>query len=199
MNTPSNFNHINKKRIALFFGGKSSEHEISILSAVQLAQAIDTRLFEIIPVYIDLKGLWYMGASLLDKSFYKDLSNLKTLTRVTLLPDPTIKGLLTIQADGTIDIHQKHPIDCAIFAFHGQHGEDGCMQGLFELAAIPYTGSNVASSAIAMNKYLCKKYLESHGVPTLPSILVRKEEFLREKEKSSNKRSPNLVIKPSYL
>jgi D-alanine-D-alanine ligase len=68
------------------------------------------------------------------------------------------------------------PIDCALPVFHGQYGEDGCIQGLLELAGIPYTGSNVTASAVTMNKYVCKMYLQSHGIPVLPALVILRDD-----------------------
>lgn len=165
------------------FGGRSVEHEISVITALQLMQAIDPAVYDATPVYIAPNGSWYTGEELLNRSFYAKVpGNLSSLTEVTLLPKPRVGGLtiLTKRTPSHCSGADKIiPIDVFLPAFHGQYGEDGCIQGLFELADVPYTGSNVTASAITMNKYLCKMYLQEHGVPVLPALLISREECRR--------------------
>jgi D-alanine-D-alanine ligase len=174
-----------KIRIAVLFGGRSVEHEISVISALQLMLAIDTERYEVTPVYIAPNGVWYTGRELLERSFYKNVpAALGTLQEVTLLPRPGVGGLTLVgRPTGSLlstlmgePAQNIIPIDCILPVFHGQYGEDGCMQGLFELAGIPYTGSNVTSSAITMNKYICKMYLQAHGVPVLPALVILRDD-----------------------
>ena len=164
----------NRLRVAVLFGGRSVEHEISVISALQLMLAVDPAKFDLIPVYITPNGSWYIGAALLERSFYaKALENLAQLEEVTLLPKPGVGGLTRLGARGLSSVIQ---VDLFLPAFHGQYGEDGCIQGLFEMAQVPYTGSDLPSSAITMNKYLCKMYLSAHGIPVLPASIVHRNE-----------------------
>ena len=164
----------NRLRVAVLFGGRSVEHEISVISALQLMLAVDPAKFDLIPVYITPNGSWYIGAALLERSFYaKVLENLAQLEEVTLLPKPGVGGLTRVGARGPSSVIQ---VDLFLPAFHGQYGEDGCIQGLFEMAQVPYTGSDLPSSAITMNKYLCKMYLSAHGIPVLPASIVHRNE-----------------------
>jgi D-alanine-D-alanine ligase len=175
-----------KTRIGVIFGGRSVEHEISVISALQLMLAIDTEKYQVIPVYIAPSGVWYTGEELRERSFYKRIPvALEALQEVTLLPRPGIGGLTKVGrrvsqslvsllgADSDAEVI---PVDCFLPVFHGQYGEDGCMQGLFELAGIPYTGSNVTASAVTMNKYVCKMYLQAHGVPVLPALVILRDD-----------------------
>ncbi len=165
---------MNRLRVAVLFGGRSVEHEISVISALQLMLAVDPAKFDLIPVYITPNGSWYIGAALLERSFYaKALENLAQLEEVTLLPKPGVGGLTRVGARGPSSVIQ---VDLFLPAFHGQYGEDGCIQGLFEMAQVPYTGSDLPSSAITMNKYLCKMYLSAHGIPVLPASIVQRHE-----------------------
>ncbi len=160
-----------RRKIAVLFGGRSVEHEISVITALQLMLAIDPALYEVIPVYIAPNGSWYTGEALLNREFYASVpGSLSLLTEVTLLPKPGVGGL-TLQKSGVV-----LPVDVFMPVFHGQYGEDGCIQGLFELAQVPYTGSNVPASAITMNKYVCKVYLGAHGIPVLPAALINRED-----------------------
>ncbi len=164
-----------RTRVAVLFGGRSVEHEISVITALQLMQAIDPAAYEVTPVYIAPTGAWYTGNKLLNRSFYAKVpGNLSTLSEVTLLPKPGVRGLTRLSDHSTI------PIDVFLPAFHGQYGEDGCIQGLFELADMPYTGSNVVASAITMNKYVCKVFLNEHDIPVLPAQLISRSEAQKD-------------------
>lgn len=164
-----------RTRVAVLFGGRSVEHEISVITALQLMQAIDPAVYEVTPVYIAPSGTWHTGTELLNRSFYAKVpGNLSSLAEVTLLPKPGVGGLTKLSD------HSIIPIDVFLPAFHGQYGEDGCVQGLFEMADVPYTGSNVVSSAMTMNKYACKVFLKEHGVPVLPAQLIARSDAQRD-------------------
>lgn len=161
-----------KLNVGVLFGGRSVEHEISIITALQLIKALDTEKYTVLPVYITPEGVWYAGSVLLDRDIYRSFNpkDLK-LKEVTLLPKPGVGGLTEVRSGKVL------PVDVFLPAFHGDFGEDGCIQGLFELAGVIYTGSGVAAAAISMDKYLCKSVLRDHGIPVLPSAVVRKEEI----------------------
>ncbi|MCC7528047.1 MAG: D-alanine--D-alanine ligase [Candidatus Melainabacteria bacterium] len=189
-----------RKAVAVLFGGRSVEHEISIITGLQLIKAIDTVKYRPIPVYVSPQGKWYSGDALYDKNFYRRMpASLGNVDEVTILPEPNIKGLTIRRARTTAQapysmlsrasesvIH----VDIFLPAFHGTYGEDGCIQGLLELADVPYTGCNVLASALGMSKYHAKKLVESHGIPVLPGVVVKREsieadygnhlDFLRE-------------------
>jgi D-alanine-D-alanine ligase len=161
-----------KIKMAVMFGGRSAEHEISIITGLQAIQAIDPCRYEIIPVYIAQNGKWYTGESLLDKAFYKVMEdNLSRIQEVVLLPDPSARGLTILGKKK----HSTIPLDACFLAFHGQYVEDGCLQGLLELADLPYTGCGVVASALAMDKYHCKMLFKAHGIPVLPAVTVHKK------------------------
>lgn len=168
------------------FGGRSTEHEISIITALQVLEAMDTVKYQAIPVYIAPSGRWYTGDPLWKRDFYKGMpGTLADAQEVTLLPVPGIGGLTIIpnksKKSGFALFGKKEesdeviPVDIFFPAFHGSYGEDGCIQGLLELADVTYTGSDLLASAIAMSKYHCKKFLESHGIPVLPSVVLSRE------------------------
>lgn len=166
-----------KKRlkVAVMYGGRSREHEISIITALQAIEALDTLKYELIPVYITPKGKWYTGPKLFDKKIYPFFENhLHELKRVTLLPEPGDPFTLLDKGE----LRSKLSVDLAFLCFHGEQGEDGCIQGLLELADIPYTGCGVTASSVAMNKFICKGFLASLGVPVLPSICLHKQEAI---------------------
>lgn len=182
----------NKIKLAVMFGGRAVEHEISIITAIQLISAIDFNKYDVSPVYIAPNGKWYSGEDLLDKSIYKSFSkNIEKLAEVTLLPKPGEKGLTILSKNSKYkDINYKSgstlPIDVYFPAFHGEYGEDGCLQGLLEMADVTYVGNGVTAASIAMNKHLCKGVLKSAGIPSLPSCVINKFDFLHNSENNIN-------------
>ncbi len=203
-----------KKNIAVLFGGRSAEHEISIITGLEIVGALDVEKYRAIPVYVDAQGKWFTGEALLKKEFYKTLPHgLNQVREVLLSPVPGAGGLIIAkqEAKGILGLFSGNkpdviPVDVYFPAFHGQFGEDGCVQGLFELADVAYTGCNVLASAVAMNKYLCKSLLHSHGIPVLPALVVNRTEVQRDLKGVCNRiRSSHgleewpLFIKPCNL
>jgi D-alanine-D-alanine ligase len=196
-----------RKKVAVMFGGRSAEHEISIITALQAISAMDTLCYEIIPLYINPSGKWYTGNALLEKSFYRSMpDNLGTVQQVTLLPDPTIRGLIPISPKGVMQLDKAIPVDVYFLTFHGQYGEDGCIQGLLELADVVYASCHVLSSALAMNKYLCKAVLEKHGISVLPATMISRKaaisnlaEVQRQILETPGLDQFPLFVKPSHL
>ncbi len=172
-----------KKNIAVLFGGRSVEHEISVITALQLINVLDVTQYEPIPVYIAQSGRWYVGDQLLEKSFYRGLpGSLREVQEVALIPIAGSKGLTVINpqrglfsfSKSTHDTSTKNMVlvDVYLLAFHGTFGEDGCIQGMLEMADATYTGCTVLPAALGMNKYKCKKTLEAAGIPVLPAAVV---------------------------
>jgi D-alanine-D-alanine ligase len=166
-----------KKNIAVLFGGRSVEHEISVITALQLINVLDVTQYEPIPVYIAQSGRWYVGDRLLEKSFYRGLpGSLREVQEVALIPIAGSKGLTVINPQRGLFSFGKSadivPIDVYFLAFHGTFGEDGCIQGMLEMADATYTGCAVLPAALVMNKYKCKKTLEAAGIPVLPAAVV---------------------------
>ena len=135
-----------KIRVGMIFGGRSGEHEVSIISAQSVLTALNETKYEVVPIFINKKGQWRIDF---------DRKNLgkKTSSSIYLLPDPTKKELVfkdkIIFSQGKIDVF--FPL------VHGTYGEDGSIQGLFELAGLPYVGAGIAASATGMDKDLMKK------------------------------------------
>ena len=191
---------IEKLSLAVLFGGRSAEHEISIITALQAIQAMDPDKYNVIPVYITPTGKWFAGKGLLNKSIYKTFDeNHPDITEVTLLPKPNINALILCK--NGIPTDARIPIDTCFLAFHGQQGEDGCIQGLLELADIPYTGCNVTTSALTMHKHFCKAVVTAHGVPTLPGACIAKEDAIKDLDASCKKiqSTPGLENFPLFV
>ena len=151
----------------MIFGGRSGEHEVSILSAQSVINAIDKNKYEVVPIFIDKKGKWQLGF---------DFNKLKGkgVDYVYLPADPTAKGLISLEKNKF-----QRRIDMIFPVIHGTYGEDGSAQGLLELADIPYVGAGVAASAVGLDKVLMKRTFESVGL-ALTKYLV----FLRKKIES---------------
>lgn len=179
-----------KRNVAVLFGGRSAEHEISIITGLEIIEAIDRQKYTPVPVYINGAGVWYSGSALLDKNFYSTLpGGYEKLQEVALLPKPGLGGLIVTDGRRSLKslFRQSHaviPVDVYFPAFHGQFGEDGCIQGLLEMADAVYTGCGVLGSAAAMNKYHCKSVLHAHGIPVLPASVVSKQAMQKDPVKT---------------
>lgn len=152
-----------KRRVAIIFGGQSTEHDVSIVSAASIAKAIDTTLFEPVYVAIDKLGRWFVGSGAFD--LLRGLGE-HDVTRVILSTDPDKQGFLSL-ADGSVT-----PVDVVFPALHGPRGEDGTIQGMFEMARIPYVGCTTMASAIAMDKDMTKRVLAQMGIPVVKGTCI---------------------------
>ena len=177
-------------RIGLIFGGRSVEHEVSVLTAHQTMAALPTDKYTAIPIYISKSGQWFTGEALKQMENFKDLEHLTTIADpVVFNPNATHPGL----------IHQKvqehrswfgrsttepflEPIDVAFPLIHGSHGEDGTLQGLLEIADLPYVGSGVLTSALAMDKIIAKSVLRSVGIPVIDDLYVSRARWQSESD-----------------
>ena len=156
----------NPLRIALFFGGVSSEHEISCISAAAWAGALNEppcrEKYQVVRVGITKDGRWlrYDGgtAAMADGSWQND----PACRPCILSPDRSVHGLMEQQPDGS---WQTLPVDVAVPMLHGKNGEDGTIQGLFEIAGIPYVGCGVLGSAVCMDKAVANTLMDASGVP----------------------------------
>lgn len=164
-----------KKKIAVMFGGRSPEHDVSIVTALQVIDALDPELYDAIPVYIIGNGNWYTGDALLNRATYiPGPAQLKELTPVALELNSSKTPALVSHASGLFSRTARINFDVAIPAFHGNFGEDGNIQGLLEVARVPYTGMRTMASATFMDKVTTKHVLASTGVPVLPFAELRR-------------------------
>ena len=164
---------MSKLQLGVFYGSRTCEHDVSIISAVQLMRAANREKYDVIPVYISKQGEWYTGEALFDMSTYTSFDPAKKgIIRVT--PDITAgSGALTCIERGKGLLGKDREvvvarIDCAIPVFHGMHGEDGTVQGFLELCNIPYSSAGVGASAIGMDKVYMKQFFLGAGFPVLP-------------------------------
>jgi len=172
-------------RIGVFFGSRSVEHEVSVITAQQAIAALPADRFVPVPVYIAKSGAWYTGDQLLQLERFKDIDRLLAAsTRVTMRPDPTGGGELT-EVDARRGLlggsaRSVARFDVAMPLVHGSNGEDGTLQGLFELAALPYCGCDVASAALSMDKRLSRTTLRGAGIPVLDDVMMSRSRWLAD-------------------
>jgi D-alanine-D-alanine ligase len=170
-------------KVGVFFGSRSVEHEVSVITAQQAMAAMPADRMIPVPVYIAKTGAWYTGEHLLQLERYKDIDRLiGASTRVTMRPEPGTGGEL-IEVDGRRGLlggssRTAARFDVAMPLVHGSNGEDGTLQGLFELAGVPYCGCDVASAAVSMDKRLARTTLRGAGLPVLDDVAVARARWL---------------------
>lgn len=192
--------------IGIVFGGLSPEHEVSIITSLQAAAALDRSRYTPIAVYLAKDGRWYTGPELLDIEAYKDVSALlKKATRVEIVPGLNKRLQLKEISKGSFLTRTPEgwEIDVMFLGLHGGSGENGGMQGLCELLDVPYTGSGVLASSLAMDKVRAKQYCESFEIPVVPSQNVREAQWADREEIWLDQLSSTLgfplVVKPVKL
>jgi D-alanine-D-alanine ligase len=166
--------------VGVIFGSRSVEHEVSVITAHQAMAALSP-VHRAVPVYIAKDGRWFSGDALTQLSRFADTRALVAdCTAVTPVIDPSRPALTLVPVDAPRRAlfgrgGEPIDIDVAMPLVHGSYGEDGTLQGLLEMAAIPYTGSGIAASAVAMDKRLAKTVLRSAGLPVLDDVVVDRE------------------------
>ena len=189
------------KNIGVIFGGVSCEHDVSIVTALQLIENIDRSKYEVYPIYIHSDGEWYVDEKLLDTKIYKEFDSYKLGINKGYIA-PNRPGII-ISAKGLFSKETFIKLDIVIPAMHGMNGEDGSLQGLLELANIPYTSSGILGASVGMDKILMKKVFEAHNLPVLPYTYFLREEWEKDKEeilaKIEEKLTYPMFVKPSNL
>jgi D-alanine-D-alanine ligase len=162
-----------KLRVGVIFGGRSAEHQVSLVSAASVINALDKNKYEVVPIGITSDGRWLSSPGAL--KLLKDGKNLNSQAEKIILPDPGRKGLVGIDAPSTpADLD---PLDVIFPVLHGTFGEDGTVQGLFELAGLPYVGAGVLGSSAGMDKVVTKQLCEHAGIPVAPYLWFFAGEF----------------------
>jgi D-alanine-D-alanine ligase len=170
MQVPLN-GHSRKLRVGVLFGGRSGEHEVSLASAASIIRGLDPQKYEAVPIGITKEGHWLIG-----EGAQKMLPEvLRTGQRVVMSADPTESALMPI--DGSA---RGQKLDVIFPVIHGTFGEDGTMQGLLELAGLPFVGAGVLGSAIGMDKDVAKKLMQVAGIPVVPWIAVQRADWERD-------------------
>ena len=156
-----------KLRIAVLFGGKSPEHEVSIITANQTIQAIDKERFDVVPIYVTKEGNWLFGSELNKLENFKDLTTLAGKAKEGyLLPSPNYREIKSPQANFKLFSKElTERVDVLFPCFHGGVGENGSFQGFAELLELPYVGSGVVGSATGFDKVIMKQLFSAHELP----------------------------------
>ncbi len=196
-----------KIQLGVIFGSRSCEREVAIISAVQLMNHVNTDRYDVIPVYIDEDGTWYTGKELRDIRTYVNFTPKGGITPVTLDLHPGSGALLTfVEGKGPFDHpHEKlvARMDVCVVVMHGLHGEDGTLQGLLELANLPYTSTGVAGSAIGMDKIIMKQFFRGCDLPVLPGTWYTRTRFEHDEADVLDDVEANLgypvFVKPANL
>lgn len=159
-----------RKHLLVLFGGRSSEHEVSCRSAVTIIKAIDRQRYELLLIGITKEGRWVKtdGVDRIEENRWQQGG-----TTALLSPDASRRGVWLMEKSGPV----FWPVDVVFPALHGAGGEDGAIQGLLELAQIPYVGCGILASALSMDKAYTKQIVERLGIRQADYVLVRREEL----------------------
>ncbi len=174
-------------KVAVIFGGRSGEHEVSMMSARSVMNALDPQKYEVIPVGITRQGTWIVGADPLRALAQEDLTGTRL---ATIFPDPGKRGLWADteaipaprEVGGESTLAALSRVDVVFPVLHGTFGEDGTVQGLLELAHVPYVGAGVLSSAVAMDKIVFKDVCKSRGLPVGKYVWTTRRQWHAEPE-----------------
>ena len=163
-----------KISIGVIFGGRSGEHEVSLMSARSVLDALDKDKYNITEIGIDHDGKWWSGENTLEKLQQKKMDG---LNRVFFLPEPGSSVLYVRDTnEKSSDIKQTIKLDVVFPVLHGSFGEDGTIQGFFEMADIAYVGAGVLASAVGMDKAIFKDVMRSNDIPVVDwEVFTRKE------------------------
>lgn len=191
-----------KINVCVIFGGRSTEHEVAVISANQAMHAIDKEKYEVIPLYMTKKGVMYTGEALFDIKNYKNMNSLlEKCERVTVYNDGENVYMDCIKKPL---FGGKKPvrIDVAVPVVHGTNVEDGSIQGWLETLNLPYAGCDVTSSALGMDKVAMKNVLAAKGIPVLPCVSFYSKQWFTEKEAvlaEVEKLGYPVIVKPANL
>lgn len=192
-----------KTNIGVFFGGRSTEHEISVISASQAMHAINRDKYEVTPIYISKDGKWYTGDALFEVKNYRNMPKLlKELEPVYMRPVYDDYNLYKIKKPmfGS-DVVTK--LDVVIPVLHGSNGEDGIFEGVLESTGIPFAGCNTLSSANGMDKVTMKMILQANDIPVVEYVWFTDKQWYKQKneliDKIESKLGYPVIVKPANL
>jgi D-alanine-D-alanine ligase len=164
-------------RIGIIFGGRSVEHEVSLVSASSVINALDKEKYEVVPIGIAPTGKWLSSGETL--RLLKEKKSIDNEPEHMLVPDPRKQSLVALGKSDSVG----GQLDVIFPLIHGTYGEDGSLQGLLELAGIPYVGAGVLGSAVGMDKVIQKELLLQAGIPVSPSVWFVYEIYKTQQKK----------------
>ena len=194
-----------KLRVGVIFGGRSGEHEVSIRSARAIVESINPRKFEVVPIAITKEGKWLapsQSAQLLPPATHERLAaNGPATGDVALIGDPSHKGLISLESNSQSFVAEK--LDVVFPALHGTYGEDGTLQGLLEMADVPYVGCGVLASSCGMDKVAMKSLFVQAGLPICKYIWFLRSQWRNNQAKVVRKVVADIglpcFVKPANL
>ncbi len=195
---------MSSKNLVVAFGGVSPEHEVSVLSAMQVIASLKETDFNLVPLYISKSGRWFTGEPLLDLENYQDLDVLQQqATHCTFSHNDLGKAvLLETEKKGFFSSPKQYDIHAVIPAFHGSEGENGAFQGTCETYNIPYAGSGVFASSIGMDKVKAKELCRAHDIPVLDEYDFFESEWENDQDsiiRFAEEAGYPVIVKPTTL
>ncbi len=193
-----------QQNLVIAFGGTSPEHEVSVLSAMQVIACLEDSEFNLVPLYITKSGNWLTGKKLLDLEGYKDIPRLESeATQCAFVKDNSGRTLLKEQSKaGFFAKPQSYPVYAVLCAFHGSDGENGSFQGICETFNVPYSGSTVLASSIGMNKVKAKELCVANDIPVTTGVDFYESDWEKDQDaiiKEAEALSYPLIVKPCSL
>lgn len=181
-----------KINIGVFFGGKSVEHEISIITANQAITSLNKDKYEIIPIYISKNGKMYTGEKLFDLKEYRDLDKLiKSCEEVVCVNNGNKANILRVN-NKLFSNSVINTIEVAFPIMHGTNGEDGSIQGFLEILGVPYIGPDVLASSIGMDKIMMRRVLKEQNIPSLDYVAFYSLDYIKNEDKYIKEIEENL-------
>ena len=193
MKTGKGSSRRSKLRIGVLYGGRSGEHDVSLCSAASVVEALDKTKYDVVAIGIDRDGRWYVQDKpeiIADKNFGKVLS-LKKQGKwlVNHFEEQNKLHIYNLESEG-----EKVAVDLVFPVLHGTYGEDGTLQGLLELARVPYVGVDVAGAAVGMDKDIAKRLLAEAGIPVVPWVTVGMHQWIGQRKKIMREVSERLSL-----
>lgn len=193
------------KTILVAFGGISPEHEVSVLSAMQVLSALKDSPYSLRALYITKSGRWLTGDHLLELEEYENLEELEQKSTPCTFSHNSVGQtvLLETRKQGFFSKPAEYPVYAVIPAFHGSEGENGGFQGTCEMYNLPYAGSGILASAIGMDKIKAKELCRAHNIPVVPGVHFGEEQWEEEQEHLldtiESKLTLPVIVKPATL
>src|SRR5881409_481406 len=201
-------------RVGVVFSGRSGEHEVSLASAASVIAALEERGHTVVPIGIARNGRWVVGGEPLralaaearvalpsndaDGAVKKALAN-----RAESTESAAVEGLVRTEPAGSLPLELRQGLDVVVIMLHGPYGEDGTIQGLFELADLPYVGAGVLASAVGMDKATMKAVFQAHGLPVVEHLVVTRHEWRTAPDRLARRVAETIgfpcFVKPSNL
>jgi len=175
-----------KKRVAVIFGGKSPEHEVSIITGLQAIENLDREKFDIVPIYVAKDGRWFSGPQLLQIETYRNLGLIPDkATQEAVVPSDTERGIMPVGKSSLNPFKKTESlsIDVILPTFHGGIGESGSIQGMFDIMNVPYVGPSVLGGALSMDKVVMKQLFIQNKLPITKYLWFYRNVFEEDRTK----------------